>query len=128
MPSWIDSQARRGIMANVQKNRYRGPDLNCEGAITVSRQSLFIFQYYRRGQTSLWDKGDGRVERIEPQEVRRDRTVRFERLGDRLVRVFVLDPEAFDPTRNQGVDNDSVELADEEFRRNLPDQFLAGPH
>ena len=93
----------------------------------MSQQGIFVFAYHRRGQTPLWDKGRGWLAKVDPGEPRRHQEIRFERVSERLVRVAVYDPEAFDPESKTCDSTDAASLADDAFRRELPDQCLAEP-
>ena len=93
----------------------------------MSQQGIFVFAYHRRGQTPLWDKGRGWLATVDPSIPRRHQEIRFERVSERLVHVAVHDAEAFDPGSRTCDFTDLASLADDAFRRNLPDQFLAEP-
>lgn len=93
----------------------------------MAQQSIFVFEYHRRRQARLWDKGEGRVMNADPSDPWRGQEVRFDRVSDRLVLVLVHDPEAFDQVSRTCDYPDAADLADEEFRRRLPDQVLVEP-
>jgi hypothetical protein len=93
----------------------------------MSQQGIFVFAYHRRGQTPLWDKGRGWLAKVDPSGPRRHQEIRFERVSERLVHVAVHDAEAFDTEWRTCDYNGLASLADDVFRKNLPDQFLAEP-
>jgi hypothetical protein len=73
----------------------------------------------------MWDKGKGRITRVAATEHGHDRMVLFKRPDNGFAQVSVHERSAFDPWTRTFDYNDAAELADEEFRRNLRDQFLA---
>ncbi len=90
----------------------------------MSEQRVFFFDYHRIAESHHWKLGKGHFDKADQNDKWKDQEIRFKQINEKMVRIGVFDENADNPQEKTFDYNDAEELADEEFARRFPGEYL----